>query len=82
MNKNLKLHRYKVDNRQHKTKDIRLALTSENTINQDLETIREKCNASEEDMEREPQNPFAYLRETFKDTAFRTSLFYKALSIY
>ena len=48
-------------------------LTIGNEILHDLEYIHEKFGFSEEDMLSIPQNPFKYLRETFKDTAFRAS---------
>ena len=47
-----------------------MAVPNENAINQDFEHIREKFNFLEEDRQSVPQNPFIYLRETFKDTAF------------
>ena len=47
-----------------------MAVPNENTINQDLEHIREKFNFLEEDRQSVPQNPFKYLRETFNYTAF------------
>ena len=37
------------------------------------ENIREKFDFTEEDMQSVPQNPFTYLKNTFKDTAFRAS---------
>ena len=49
------------------------------TITQDLEHVRNKFNFSEADMESVPQNPFTFLREIFKDTAFRASQ-YKILN--
>ena len=37
--------------------------------------MRIKFNFSEADMQSVPQNPFTYLREIFRDTAFRASQF-------
>ena len=56
-----------------KTKDIRQALIIENTTSHDREYIREKFDFTEEDMQSVSQNQFTYLRNTFKDIAFRAS---------
>ena len=40
-----------------------------------MEHVRKKFNFSEVDLQSVPQKPFTYLREIFKDTAFRTSQF-------
>ena len=37
--------------------------------------IQEKFGFFDEDMQSVPQDPFIYLREIFKDTAFRASQF-------
>ena len=56
-------------------KDIRLALIKDNLISHDLWYLQDKFGFSDEDMQSVPQAPFKYLRETFKDTAFRASQF-------
>ena len=54
-------------------------IMKQTTIIQDLEHVRNKFNFSEADMDSVPNNPFTYLREIFKDTAFRSSQ-YKMLN--
>ena len=54
---------------------IQVSLIAKDLITQDLEHVRIKFNFSEVDMRSVPQNPFTYLREIFKDTAFRASQF-------
>ena len=44
-----------------------------NIISHDLGCLQDKFGFSDEDMQSVPQAPFKYLRETFKDTAFRAS---------
>ena len=56
-----------------KTKEIRIAITNIKTITYDLDFLKNKFQFSDEDMTKVPQNPFTYLRQVFKDTAFRTS---------
>ena len=61
------------------TKEIRISIMKQHTITQDLEHVRRKFNFSDGDIDSVPSNPFTYLRETFKDTAFRASQ-YKMLN--
>ena len=56
-----------------KTKEIRITMTNINTIAYDLDFLKNKFQFSDEDMTKVPQNPFTYLRQVFKDTAFRAS---------
>ena len=56
-------------------KDIRLALIQVNILSHDLLCLQEKFGFSDEDMQSVPQESFKYLREIFKDTAFRASQF-------
>ena len=56
-----------------------MALIKVNLIAHDLEYLQDKFGFSDEDMQNVPQAPFKYLREIFKDTAFRTSQ-YKMLN--
>ena len=50
-----------------------MALIKANLISHDLWYLQDKFGFSDEDMQSVPQAPFKYLRETFKDTAFRAS---------
>ena len=45
-------------------------MTNIKTIAYDLDFLKNKFQFSDEDMTKVPQNPFTYLRQLYKDTAF------------
>ena len=61
------------------TKEIRISIMKQHTITQDLEHVRKKFNFSGGDIDSVPSNPFTYLSDTFKYTAFIASQ-YKMLN--
>jgi hypothetical protein len=55
-----------------KTKEIRITITMSkiSTIKTYLDFLKNNFHFSDSDMTEVPQNPFTYLRQAFKDTAF------------